>query len=211
MVTYMLNAVAQSSSPAPLPVASPSPSPELLGPIEAFKRFLEGISATEASWIITALLLVLSLYLISIQQLRSRQVTYKNVLLWIAALCGWAFLLFIFGWARVMTGGILSVSLGLLSALFAFIAVFILRNKSADWQQIISGTILIIIGFTIASTIAVGADALSYGMFFGCLFGMITGMLLISIQRLNSGGRISGKAGRTGEGDEWSDERPENL
>jgi hypothetical protein len=149
--------------------------------------------------------LVAGLYWISIQQLSSVGATYKTVLKWIAGLFGWGFLLYIFGWDRIEAGGIVSVGLMIFSAMLAFFAVYILRNRNADWQQIVSGTIIIIIGFTIATTIAVGAQALSYGIFFGCTFGMIVGMLIISIQRFNRG------EGPTSSGDDWTDARPKHL
>jgi hypothetical protein len=174
------------------------------------KRFIGGVSAVEVSWIIVAIALVWVLYFLAVNQLRSTAASWKVVLRWIAGLGGWFFVMYIFGWDRIKVGGLPSMALGLLSASLAFFSVFIIRDKDANWQQIISGTIIIIIGFTIATTIAIGAQAYSYSIFFGCLGGMILGMLIISIRRMQRApSEPSGKS--KGSSGEWKDSRPKEL
>jgi len=186
------------------PESSPAPTPELAGPVEAVRKFLEGVSATEAAWMIVAWILMGVLYWFSIQQVNRGKTTYRTVLWWIAGLCGWAFSFYLFGWYRIISGGGFPILTSVGSAFLAFVAVMLLKKKSSDWQQIISGTIIIIMGFFIALTIAKGAQALSYAIVFGCTFGMMLGMLVISIQRLN-------QAPETVTANEWSDERPSGL
>src|SRR5437660_1063434 len=115
----VLTAMAQTTTPPP---SSPTPSPKLLTPVEAVKRFIEGVSAVEVSWIIVGLGLVWGLYFLSINQLRSTTATWKVVLRWIAGLGGWFFVMYIFGWDRIYAGGWSSLGLGLLSAALAFFA-----------------------------------------------------------------------------------------
>lgn len=198
IANFMLLSEAQNAQP-PKPT-----SPDIPGPIEALKKFLEGVSATEAAWMIVAWVLVGILYWVSIQQLNRGRTTYRTVLWWIAGLCGWAFSFYLYGWLRIRSEGILPMILAGCSAILALIAVLLVKNRTHDWQQIISGTIIIIMGFTVTLTIAMGATALSYGIVFGCTFGMIMGMLIISIQRLNK----NPEPATTGE---WSEARPKSL
>jgi hypothetical protein len=90
----------------------------------------------------------------------------------------------IFGYLRITEGGSLPVLLALGTALVSLTAVFLVSQKSNQWQRIFSGMIIIIIGSAIIITIAKGAHAYSYALMFGCLFGIEFGMFLISTLRI---------------------------
>jgi hypothetical protein len=162
----------------------PSPTAEVKNVAESFRDFFSGVSAAEVSWMIFGIAMVGLLYWLSIIQLHRRTTDWKTVLFWCAWLSFWVVSMVIFGYIRIVEGGSSPILISFLTSVISLVSVFLLSQRSNQWQRIFSGIIIIIIGSAMVITIAKDAHSYTYALMFGCLFGIIVGNLLISVLRI---------------------------
>jgi len=160
---------------------------EPLTPWDTIRVLIDSLSFSNLIWILVAIGLVFLFQSIAIRRSKKAEATWARVMFWLIALVGWAFIMFMVTWAKIVTGGLFAILLLVLSAMAFSITIWRLTKRTRIWEKIVSGAVIAVIGYGVLASFGCGNAPAGYGLVMGLVLGIILGLISSTVRVLRGG------------------------
>lgn len=150
---------------------------EKLSPWDMANKFVDIWDGNKLAWIALTITLVVVIHAISTRVVKRKTASWKEFLLWVISIVGWAFIMYMVMWDMMKKYSSESATLIIISCVFSLIGfIFFFRvikdPEKKEWvSRIISGFILAIIVFGVFIFMGNDEQELALAGFMGGLLG----------------------------------------
>ncbi|HBY01434.1 MAG TPA: hypothetical protein DEG92_02650 [Rikenellaceae bacterium] len=146
-----------------------------ISPWEAVANSVVNISFSDIGWIIIGITFSFIFYSIAIKRPFKNGATWKTAMFWLICIIGWGFVMFMVVLKYITPGDIIAKLTLILTIILVASIIVILTKKTKVWEQIISGSIIALVGFGVLAAFGTNNQPIGYALITGMIGGAIIG------------------------------------